>query len=183
MPKVRKRKNPITQTASAIPSTNAQECRKTIRRFHVLLKRRSQLKVVQDPTAAQVQELADIEEEMAHFGGLEKYQQMSANGQKGERGGGSEKIFIAWMKELGHHHEHGGNNRLRCATLIFHLRLLLCDIMQAPRSRCTQTRQLHVVFDLDSLHANGSACTTPQYHGKRLFHTENGGAQREVECH
>ena len=65
-----------------------------------------------------MQELADIAEVMVHFGGLEKYQQMSANGQKGERGGGSEKIFISWMKDMGLRQTgaHGETNKLRLGT-------------------------------------------------------------------
>ena len=113
MPKAKKRKSPIAQTSYTTPSTNAQDCRKTINQFHILLKRRSQLENVQDPSPLQAQELADIVQEIAHLGGLEKYQQMSVNGQKVDRGGGSEKIFIAWMKELGLHRTHGKNNKLR----------------------------------------------------------------------
>jgi 25S rRNA (adenine2142-N1)-methyltransferase len=133
MPKAKKRKIPIAQTSYTTPSTNAQVCRKTINQFHILLKRRSQLENVQDPSPIQAEELAEIAEEIARLGGLEKYQQMSVNGQKDERGGGSEKIFIAWMKELGLHHTHGGNNRLRCAIDMC-LCVLLAYMKQAPRS-------------------------------------------------
>ena len=120
MPKQRKRKQPIVQTLNApISSTDAQNCRKVIRQFHVLLKRRAQL---QDAKAgnlktcsAHVQELAEVEDQISQLGGLERYQQMSVLGQKEERGGGSEKIFIGWMKELGLHQKNQSTAKLRCA--------------------------------------------------------------------
>lgn len=34
------------------------------------------------------------------MGGLELYQDMSATGQRKDRGGGSEKVLIGWLKEL-----------------------------------------------------------------------------------
>jgi 25S rRNA (adenine2142-N1)-methyltransferase len=105
-----------------------------------LLKRRTQLEHIQDRSLLQVQKLADIDGEIARLGGLEKYQQMSVNGQKEERGGGSEKIFIAWMKELNLHHKHkGSSNRLRC--VIDGVRFLIADMnLQPPGSWRTQTR-------------------------------------------
>ena len=118
MPKQRKRKQPIVQTLNApISSINAQNCRKVIRQFHLLLKRRAQL---QDANAggtcsAHVQKLAEIEDQIVQLGGLERYQQMSVLGQKEERGGGSEKIFMGWMKELGLHQKNGSTTKLRCA--------------------------------------------------------------------
>jgi 25S rRNA (adenine2142-N1)-methyltransferase len=35
------------------------------------------------------------------MGGLEAYQRMSAIGQGEDRGGGTEKVLIEWLKELG----------------------------------------------------------------------------------
>lgn len=124
MPKQRKRKQPIVQTLNApISSINAQSCRKVIRQFHVLLKRHAQL---QDAKAGgtcstHAQELEVIEDRIAQLGGLERYQQMSVLGQKEERGGGSEKIFIGWMKELGLHQKHQNTAMLRYAQGIFKL--------------------------------------------------------------
>jgi len=146
MPKAKKRKTPIAQTYTTL-STNAQDCRKTINQFHLLLKRRCQLLDVQDPTPVQVQDLADVGEEIARLGGLEKYQQMSVNGQKDERGGGSETLFISWMKELGLHHTHKGNNKLRYAVAIF-LRVLMAD-MKAGSLKSAHLNQIttsHVPF-------------------------------------
>lgn len=53
----------------------------------------------------EVEELAKIQCEIGGLGGLECYQRMSAIGQGNDRGGGSEKIFIEWMKELNVHNE------------------------------------------------------------------------------
>ncbi|KAF8163119.1 putative methyltransferase-domain-containing protein [Crassisporium funariophilum] len=98
MPKARKRKLPIAHIATRVhnPSTDAQSCRTIIRQFHILLKRRRQLET--DLNSAI--ELAEIDHQISSLGGLERYQQMSALGQREERGGGSEKIFIRWMKDL-----------------------------------------------------------------------------------
>jgi len=112
MPKSRKRKIPIVHVSNAsIPSTNAQDCRKTIRQFHILLKRRIQFRNAQTPN--HTEELADIDEQIARLGGLERYQQMSILGQKEDRGGGSEKMFIGWMKELNLHQRKSGKEKLR----------------------------------------------------------------------
>ena len=46
------------------------------------------------------EELAAIEEEINELGGLETYQKMSVIGQGNDRGGGSEKVLIAWLNEL-----------------------------------------------------------------------------------
>jgi len=145
MPKAKKRKPPIAQTSNTTLSTNAQVCRKTINQFHLLLKRRSQLLDVQDPTPIQVQDLANIGEEIARLGGLEKYQQMSVNGQKDERGGGSEKIFISWMKELGLHHTHKEGKQLRYAIYTC-LRAALADMKAGflKLAHLNQTTTSHV---------------------------------------
>lgn len=45
--------------------------------------------------------LREIEEEMERMGGLEEYQRMSSIGQGKDRGGGSEKVLIEWLRELG----------------------------------------------------------------------------------
>lgn len=93
MPKTRKRKHPIVQTSTA--SIAAQSCRTTIRQYHLLLKRRRQLELTNETIA-----LAEIDQQISSIGGLERYQQMSSLGQQGDRGGGSEKVFIQWMKGI-----------------------------------------------------------------------------------
>ncbi len=114
MPKSRKRKTPIVQVSNAsVPSTNAQDCRKTIRQFHILLKRRIQFRNAQTPNHTYSQELADIDEQITRLGGLEKYQQVSILGQRDDRGGGSEKMFIGWMKESNLHQRQSGKDKLR----------------------------------------------------------------------
>ncbi|KIP04776.1 hypothetical protein PHLGIDRAFT_129275 [Phlebiopsis gigantea 11061_1 CR5-6] len=120
MPKARraKRKAPLTGSggttkASAGPSGSSSKpsaTRKVIRRFHVLNKRQIQLRKLLSkrrdglsPEARQVkEELAAIEEEINQLGGLETYQKMSVIGQGSDRGGGSEKILIAWLSEFGY---------------------------------------------------------------------------------
>ena len=98
MPKAKKRKQPIVSAASNI-SIAAQSCRSTIRRYHILLKQRRKLGNAPESQPA----LAEIEHQLSNLGGLERYQQLSALGQREERGGGAEKIFIQWMKELNVH--------------------------------------------------------------------------------
>ncbi|KAK0210435.1 nucleolus protein [Desarmillaria ectypa] len=97
MPKARKRK--ISVTATSTPSGNAssskpQASRTVIRQFHVLLKRQAQLK--------DAQKLAEIQRQIDELGGIECYQSMSAIGQGKDRGGGSERVLIGWLKELGY---------------------------------------------------------------------------------
>ncbi|KAL7283183.1 nucleolus protein [Trametes coccinea BRFM310] len=114
MPKARKhkRKVPITVAGPSDrpsqpsgSSSRPQATRTVIRRFHVLIKRRTQLQqqVVaaknRDVSAANA-ELDAIEREIEELGGLETYQRMSAIGQDKDRGGGSEKIFIGWLRDL-----------------------------------------------------------------------------------
>ncbi|KZT11522.1 nucleolus protein [Laetiporus sulphureus 93-53] len=111
MPKARKhkRKTPITTVeASARPGTrgssNPIATRALIRRFHVLIKRRAQLeKAIEagDGLENARKGLADVDDEIEEVGGLSAYQRMSTIGQGSDRGGGSEKVLIEWLKELG----------------------------------------------------------------------------------
>ncbi|KAF8797847.1 hypothetical protein BYT27DRAFT_7151275 [Phlegmacium glaucopus] len=93
MPRTRKRKQPIVQTTT--PSIAVQSCRATIRQYHLLLKRRCQLE-----QAKQTNALAEIDQQISSLGGIERYQKMSSLGQQSDRGGGSEKVFIHWMKGI-----------------------------------------------------------------------------------
>lgn len=113
MPKARKNKRKIPVTVAgpsdrpALPSGSSsrpQATRTIIRRFHVLIKRQTQLQNViqtrsRNAAAAQT-ELDTVEREIEELGGLEVYQRMSSIGQSSDRGGGSESIFIAWLREL-----------------------------------------------------------------------------------
>lgn len=101
MPKARKRKAPITGigTTSDTNSSKSESSRAVIRRFHVLLKQQTQLQksIIQD--ISKKTELADVEREIRELGGLESYQRMSVIGQGTDRGGGSEKVLIRWLKD------------------------------------------------------------------------------------
>ncbi len=117
MPKTRKHKRKAPVTSSAPPDHSAshpsssrssgrpQATRTVIRRFHVLLKRQAQLQhLIQDSNkdvASTESELATVDQEIEQLGGLATYQRMSTIGQGKDRGGGSEKVLIAWMRELG----------------------------------------------------------------------------------
>ncbi|KAJ7286028.1 putative methyltransferase-domain-containing protein [Mycena rebaudengoi] len=95
----RRKKNPIT-TAAAVPtsgSSSKQASRTVIRRYHVLLKQQAQLKVLPSPDSNALEE---INRQLEEIGGLKSYQHMSAIGQGNDRGGGSEKIAIPWLKEI-----------------------------------------------------------------------------------
>ena len=100
MPKTRKKKIPVTNADNfkATSSSNPRSSRTTIRRFHVLLKKQRQLKHAPSTNA---QELEDVEREIEEMGGLVAYQRMSSIGQGNDRGGGSEKVLIQWLINLG----------------------------------------------------------------------------------
>jgi 25S rRNA (adenine2142-N1)-methyltransferase len=111
MPKTRKRKAPITSTDTASNSSSTpQSSRTLIRQFHVLLKRKAQLQNSRD--GANAKDLADVERKLGELGGLSAYQRMSSIGQGSDRGGGSEKVLIGWLKELGMS-KRGGHGKLR----------------------------------------------------------------------
>lgn len=95
-------KRPVTcfESGKAFSSTS-QSSRTIIRRFHLLLKRRAQLQDAQTRDAEHLKALEDIEVQITHLGGLERYQHVSAVGQRKDRGGGSETILIKWLKNLG----------------------------------------------------------------------------------
>ena len=116
MTKARKRKQPIVSSLSsnATSSIAAQGCRNVIRQYHVLLKRRKQL---ENDQQLHEQSLADIEARIHALGGLERYQQLSALGQREERGGGSQKVLVNWLKELNVHHSYDNRRKLR---FVFH---------------------------------------------------------------
>ncbi|KAH8117133.1 putative methyltransferase-domain-containing protein [Phellopilus nigrolimitatus] len=111
--KLRKRKAPVTVPspstsfggklsstgASASSSANPRASARLIRRFHVLLKRRAQLEKAAE-SAENARALKAVDGEIASMGGLAAYQRMSSVGQGADRGGGSEKVFIGWLKEL-----------------------------------------------------------------------------------
>lgn len=114
MPKAKKRKAPIAATAAHSSSIAAQSCRNTIRKYHVLLKRRQQLAAGSpNPAETATTTLAEIDEEIVKLGGLERYQELSILGQREERGGGSEKILIDWMKEFELHKIPSGDDKVK----------------------------------------------------------------------
>ncbi|KAF8078153.1 nucleolus protein [Lyophyllum atratum] len=116
MPKARKRKNPIVavDTASSSSSTPLSS-RTTIRRFHILLKRQAQLQNANLGDATNSKALAEVENQIVELGGLEQYQRMSAVGQGTDRGGGSEKVLIGWLKDMELHRNR--SLKLRCVLL------------------------------------------------------------------
>ncbi|EAU88383.1 nucleolus protein [Coprinopsis cinerea okayama7 len=104
MPKARKRKVPVVPVDRATTSASKPQVTRTvIREFHVLLKRQAYLQKSGLKNAETYKELKEIEDRIEELGGLERYQHMSAVGQKEDRGGGSHRIFIGWLKELGAH--------------------------------------------------------------------------------
>ena len=105
----RSKKRRVPVTARAHKSTpKSFTTRSTIRQFHVLLKRRAQLET--RPRTVEIsKELEEIDQEMDSLGGLEQYQAMSVVGQSKERGGGSHKVLISWLREF--HSPAGGGNK------------------------------------------------------------------------
>lgn len=113
MPKGRKRKLPISEsTITDSSSSKPRASRKIIRKFHTLTKAQAHLKNKPQLSPSEEGELARINEEIEKLGGLKSYQQMSAIGQSNDRGGGTEKVFIGWLKDLGVHQ--GREEKLRC---------------------------------------------------------------------
>ena len=90
----RRRKLPVTLTNAEKngSSSTPRASRTVIRGFHTLLKQRK---------CAQGDALANIDREIEALGGLEGYQRMSCIGQGSDRGGGSEKVLIGWLKQMG----------------------------------------------------------------------------------
>ncbi|KAF9452855.1 nucleolus protein [Macrolepiota fuliginosa MF-IS2] len=113
MPQTKKRKVPISKpSTTSTTSSKPQASRNVIRRFHVLIKTQAQLKNKPTLNVAETEELAKVNEEIERLGGLEWYQRMSAIGQGNDRGGGSEKVFIEWLKGLKVHEGRQGLLRL-----------------------------------------------------------------------
>ena len=141
MPKAHrhKRKAPVTVPTAAASESAAQQpsgsssrpqaTRTTIRRFHNLIKRQAQLQQIirggqknTDSQSAKT-ELARVEREIEDLGGLAAYQRMSTIGQGKDRGGGSEKVLIAWMRDMGLHNAAtrsgvGESGRLRLVPVV-----------------------------------------------------------------
>lgn len=90
----RKKKQPVT-AQSTVTSSKPSSSRKLIRRFHVLLKEKAKLSAQQDAIR-----LAEIQDQITRLGDLPTYQTMSAIGQGNDRGGGSEKVFLEWLKDF-----------------------------------------------------------------------------------
>jgi len=111
MGRSKKRKVPVTAPTHK-PTPKSLTTRSTIRKFHVLLKRRAQLEM-KPRTLEIIRELGEIEQEMVSLGGLERYQEMSVVGQSKERGGGSHNILILWLCELHSPAGEGNESTLR----------------------------------------------------------------------
>jgi 25S rRNA (adenine2142-N1)-methyltransferase len=142
MPKARKRKAPVTGTnINAGATTSRATTSGVIRRFHVLIKRRAQLVGSQstgdhDARTTRISELEQVEGEIEELGGLEEYQRMSTIGQGHDRGGGSDRIFVGLLVELGY----GPSNTKRNEGDVERLRCVFTSL---------KTRQ-HLVYDIGS---------------------------------
>jgi 25S rRNA (adenine2142-N1)-methyltransferase len=108
MPKARKKKIPLTTTHTSSTSSNKPESSRTvIRRFHVLLKQQARLQKLLPSDPSKATELADIQSKIDELGGLDTYQRMSTAGQGNDRGGGSQKVLISWLRKMGMHKRDG----------------------------------------------------------------------------
>lgn len=93
MPKSTRRKFPVTLTGRHDSSSSTPRASRTvIRKFHRLLKQQK---------SAQGDALANVNREIEKLGGLEAYQHMSCIGQSSDRGGGSEKVLVGWLRQMG----------------------------------------------------------------------------------
>lgn len=92
-PKPTRRKFPVTLTGRhGSSSSSPRSSRTVIRKYHTLLKQQK---------SAQGDALANVNREIEKLGGLEAYQHMSCIGQSSDRGGGSEKVLIGWLRQMG----------------------------------------------------------------------------------
>ena len=206
MPKARKntRKAPVTSLAPSDPaslpsgsSNHPQVTRTIIRRFHVLIKRQTRLqrtlqhggakKGTHDLTSAKA-ELEDIEREIDRLGGLAVYQRMSTIGQGKDRGGGSEKVLIGWLRELGIPEElKRKNTKLRSVIPqssypdSIHPGFNIASA-QSSRSRRPETRQLHVLSGMDRCDPNRPPFTTLGHPRTGLFTHGSRGTPRKMGC-
>ena len=88
----------------------------------MLLKWRAQLET--KPRTLEIsKELEEIDQEMNSLGGLEQYQAMSVVGQSNERGGGSHKILISWLREFHSPAGEGNSGTLKyvCLPSVWHI--------------------------------------------------------------
>ena len=139
MVKMKRRKVPISNIARTNTLSSKQKTsRNVIRRFHILIKSKVQLKNKNSLTVSEKEELDKINDEIQRLGGLEWYQQMSVVGQGNDRGGGSEKIFIEWLKEL---QVHEGEVAVRYSgpPVIYHTGSCLTVWFQVAGSWCLET--------------------------------------------
>ncbi|EIN07654.1 nucleolus protein [Punctularia strigosozonata HHB-11173 SS5] len=166
MPKVRKRKVPVTRTSTNTSATKSPEATAAIiRRFHVLIKRRAQL-IAQRPGRQQATlvsgnqkgkrraidtnaaELEQIDKEIEELGGLDEYQRMSTIGQGQDRGGGSERVLILWLQELGY----GPNRPPGRMAGVTRLKLLEVGALKPDNYRSCQDWINATPMDLHSRH-------------------------------
>ncbi|KAH7107778.1 putative methyltransferase-domain-containing protein [Auriculariales sp. MPI-PUGE-AT-0066] len=97
----KRRRVPVTSTSHTRPNASAkpEASRAIIRRYHVLLKRKTQLQKAAASSQA-AKELEEVQEEMDGIG-IEAYQHMSNIGQGSDRGGGSERVFLDYLRSAG----------------------------------------------------------------------------------
>ncbi|KAJ7236730.1 putative methyltransferase-domain-containing protein [Mycena haematopus] len=137
MGKVRKKKTPVTASATTSRSSSkAESARKVIRQFHVLLKQQAQLEAlpIQKRDAKTVQALKDIKAQIDELGGLEFYQRSSLAGQGDDRGGGSERVLIPWLKETYQAHSGGRNTDFEVMLNLLEVGALKPDNYDSCRS-------------------------------------------------
>ncbi|CAK5279487.1 unnamed protein product [Mycena citricolor] len=147
MGKARKKKVPLTARSSssvANSSSRPESTRQVIRQYHVLLKQKSQLEtsLVSKFDAQATQKLQDVTRQIDELGGLESYQRMSVIGQGSDRGGGSEKILIAWLKE----------SRRDAKEMVPTLRLLEVGALKPDNYASCESWIKNTPLDLNSRH-------------------------------
>ena len=101
MPAKRKRGKQLLSSSrqrldGTVSRLSSRHTRALIRRHHVL---RKQLKVAEVKNDRTTQERLQFE--LNDAGGLERYQEASAEGQSTDRGGDSSKILVQWLKDAG----------------------------------------------------------------------------------
>jgi len=113
MARSRRRNVPITVNASSKQTTTSSlHTRSVIRKFHSLLKSRHRIAHDANNPSRQ-RKLGEIDTQIDQLGGLDVYQHMSKLGQSTDRGGGTQKVFITWLNDLGLRPSHPAAPKLR----------------------------------------------------------------------
>ncbi|KAL8888679.1 MAG: hypothetical protein Q9192_006139 [Flavoplaca navasiana] len=143
----KKRRKPLLLSHTRPPSTTkapsltSRATRSLIRKHHTLQKQLRMATLNRDSTSAE-----NLQVEIETFGGLQKYQEASIQGQSSERGGDSSQVLIEWM------HDRLQHKALRNTAEVEKFRLLEVGALKVDNA-CSRSGIFDVTrIDLHSQH-------------------------------